>query len=201
MAEEGIVIAVTGDKGGVGKSTLTALFTEWLRYKGYTVKVIDSDPNQSTQVWIDKCADLGQAISSPDADITIVDTAGTTGSSFTKYIRDADIILVPFQPHDADLEVIVGWFLSVKESVQERVLFIPNRLTRTNVQQEGMGDLIDAIKEEGKGKILSGLVNRPAVYPKVLKGAALNFFNNRLDKKTREETEHLFTQVINALED
>jgi MinD superfamily P-loop ATPase len=97
------LIAVTGDKGGVGKSTLVALLAEWQLHQGEKVQIIDTDPNQTTQTWIDKCADLGRTISSKEAAITIVDTAGTSGSSLTKYIRNAEMILVPFKPHVADL--------------------------------------------------------------------------------------------------
>ena len=48
------MIAVTGDKGGVGKSTLVALLAEWLLHQGRSVHIIDTDPNQTTQTWVDK---------------------------------------------------------------------------------------------------------------------------------------------------
>src|ERR1043165_10218569 len=93
-----MLIALTGDKGGVGKSTLAILLAEWLLMKGHSVRVIDADPNQTSQTCIDKCHDQGYEISSPNGKVTIVDTAGTSGSSLHKYIRQPDLILVPFQP-------------------------------------------------------------------------------------------------------
>jgi cellulose biosynthesis protein BcsQ len=97
------LIAITGDKGGVGKSTITALTAEWLLHHNYPVTIIDADPNQTTQTWIDKCVEKGRNINTGKL-ITIVDTAGTSGSSLSKYIRNADLILVPFKPHVADLK-------------------------------------------------------------------------------------------------
>lgn len=192
------LIAVTGDKGGVGKSTLAALTAEWFLYQGKTVRIIDADPNQTTKTWVDKCAEVGRQVSSDSAEITIVDTAGTSGSSLT-HIREADLIMVPFKPHVADLEVIVGWFLSLKDTLQERVLFIPNMRSRTKEQREGYQALTDAVAEEGRGKIVSGLVQRDAVYPPFLNGSDQNFFSGKLDKNTRQEAEAMFKAVSSEL--
>lgn len=192
------LIAVTGDKGGVGKSTIAALMAEWMLWKNYPLTIIDADPNQTTQTWVDKCAEKGRKINTGKL-ITIVDTAGTSGSSLSKYIRNADLILVPFKPHVADLEVIVAWFLSLKESLQERIFFIPNMLSNTKEQRQGVNELQTLIEEEGKGEILSGLVERKAVYPILLNGNEVNFFETKLDIKTRQETTELFEAVQNIL--
>ncbi len=195
-----LLIAVTGDKGGVGKSTIAALLAEWLLHQGRSVHVIDTDPNQSTQTWVDKCAGFGRTVSFNDAAITIVDTAGTSGSSLTKYIRNADLILVPFKPHVADLEVVVGWFLSLKESLQERVLFIPNMLSNTKEQRTGVAEIEAVIKEETRGYLLPGLSERKAVYPPLLNGNVKNFFETNIDYKTKDETKALFTEITQLLD-
>ena len=195
-----LLIAITGDKGGVGKSTIAALLAEWLLHQGRSVRIIDTDPNQSTQTWVDKCADKGRTISSNDAAITIVDTAGTSGSSLTKYIRHADLILVPFKPHVADLEVVVGWFLSLKESLQERVLFIPNMLSNTKEQKTGVAEIKAVIKEETRGQLLPGLSERKAVYPPLLNGNKVNFFETNIDYKTKDETQALFTSITQLID-
>ncbi|MCG6137076.1 MAG: ParA family protein [Nostoc sp. LLA-1] len=199
--KESFLLAVTGDKGGVGKSTIAALLAEWLLYNKYAIHIIDADPNQSTQTWIDKCREVGRVISTRDANITIVDTAGTSGSSLTKYIRQADMILVPFKPHVADLEVIVGWFLSLKEELQKRVFFIPNMLSPTKEQRAGVEELRSVVSGEGRGSVLPGLTERKAVYPPLLNGSKDNFFDSRLDKNTRAETSNLFTEVMRNLEE
>lgn len=198
MAENRL-IAVTGDKGGVGKSTIVSLLAEWLLHEKQTVKVVDADPNQTTKTWIDKCAGFGRQISHDKASITIVDTSGTSGSSLTQYIRKADLILVPFKPHVADLEVVMGWFLSLKEAIQERVLFIPNMVSKTKEQRTGIEELEKIVKEEGRGQLLSGISERKAVYPSLLNGSDTNFFDGKLDENTRVETEKLFTQILEAL--
>jgi cellulose biosynthesis protein BcsQ len=193
------LIVLTGDKGGVGKSTLAALLTEWFLSKGKQVNLIDADPNQTTKTWADKCKDVGYQVSTPDAPVTIVDTAGTSGSSLTMYIRKADIIVVPFQPHVADLETVVGWFTSIHPELQNRVVFVPNRLTTptlTREQREGLQQLRDVLKDEGRGRLAPGLSNRPAVYPPLLNGRRENFFRLLQDERVRDELITVFNNII-----
>jgi cellulose biosynthesis protein BcsQ len=193
------LIVLTGDKGGVGKSTLAALLTEWLLARGAQVHLIDADPNQTSKTWADKCEVLGYKVSTPAAPVTIVDTAGTSGSSLNKYIRQADIIVVPFQPHVADLETVVGWFLSINPELQNRVVFVPNRLTTptlTREQREGMQQIRDVLKEQGRGRLTPGLSNRPAVYPPLLNGRRENFFSLSQDEKVKNEVETVFNDIL-----
>ncbi len=160
------------------------------------MRIIDADPSQGTQTCIEKCKEEGYELSSPDASIRIVDTAGTSGSSLQRYILQADIILVPAQPHEADLEVVIGWFFSINPSLQKRVIFIPNRLLSTKEQQEGIEQMRMAIKKAKAGELILGLYNRPAVYPTVTSGRKENFFVRKLEKRAVEEINHLFSSIL-----
>src|SRR4051812_47401399 len=132
----------------------------------------------------------------PNAPITIVDTAGTSGSSLQRYIRQADAILVPFQPHVADLETVVGWFLSLNESLQNRVIFIPNRLAPTREQRDGLAELDATLKEQGRGKLAPGISNRPAVYPPIFNGRKKNLFKTKFDPIAEAELQQLFESIL-----
>ena len=196
--KEPLLIAFTGDKGGVGKSTLAILLAEWLTKQGIRVNIVDADPNQTAQTCVDKCQEQGYRISTPSAPITIADTAGTSGSSLQRYIRQADLIIVPFQPHVADLETVVGWFLSLNESLQNRVIFIPNRLAHTREQRDGLAELNAMLKEQGRGKLAPGLSNRPAVYPPIFNGRKENLFNTKLDPSAEAELRQLFESILES---
>ena len=196
--KEPLLIAFTGDKGGVGKSTLAILLAEWLTKKGIRVNIVDADPNQTAQTCVDKCQEQGYRISTPSASVTIVDTAGTSGSSLQRYIRQADLIIVPFQPHVADLETVVGWFLSLNESLQNRVIFVPNRLAHTREQRDGLAELNAMLKEQGRGKLAPGLSNRPAVYPPIFNGRKENLFNTKLDPSAEAELRQLFESILES---
>jgi hypothetical protein len=128
--------------------------------------------------------------------VTIVDTAGTSGASLNRYILQADVIVVPFQPHVADLETVLGWFLSVNEDLQRRVVFVPNRLTNTKEQRDGLEELRKILKETGRGRLVPGLSNRPAVYPPMLNGRKENFFKLLMDEKVKEEVQAMFKSLV-----
>jgi CobQ/CobB/MinD/ParA nucleotide binding domain len=195
-------IVLTGDKGGVGKTTIAILTAEWLLAQGYTVKLIDSDPNRSLQTWVDKCEETGYTVSTPKADITIVDTAGTSGAG-ASHIADAELIIAPFKPHTGDLEVVIGWFVNLRETRQERVVFVPNEWANTKEQRACMREIEATIEEEGRGRLVSGLFYRPAAYGGLLDGRKGNVFLTTFegfDQKARLEVEALFGAIMgNAL--
>jgi hypothetical protein len=110
-------------------------------------------------------------------------------------VKDMHSLVVPFQPHVADLETVVGWFLSINQELQSRVVFVPNRLTPTKEQRDGLQELRNIIKDEGRGHLAPGLSNRPAVYPPLLNGRKENFFRLVLDVKVKQEIEAVFASI------
>jgi chromosome partitioning protein len=53
LEEDAVVVAVQNFKGGVGKSTITKHFADYLALHGYRVLVIDCDPQASTTTMFD----------------------------------------------------------------------------------------------------------------------------------------------------
>lgn len=193
-------IAVTGDKGGVGKSTIAGLLVQWFKSKNYTVNILDADPNRTIYTWLEKCKNNNyEFCSTKEANLLVIDTAGTAGSSLIRYVKDADIIIIPFQPHIADLEIVIGWFLSINESLQKRVVFIPNRKEGTNEQKEGISQVSKIITEQQRGVLLEGLSNRPAVYPTLLNALSENYFTTLKDKKVFDEIHNNFSVIQKLL--
>jgi len=193
-------IAVTGDKGGVGKSTIAGLLVQWFKSKNYTVNILDADPNRTIYTWLEKCKNNNyEFCSTKEANLLVIDTAGTAGSSLIRYVKDADIIIIPFQPHIADLEIVIGWFLSINESLQKRVVFIPNRKEGTNEQKEGTSQVLKIITEQQRGFLLEGLSNRPAVYPTLLNALSENYFTTLKDKKVFDEIHNNFSVIQELL--
>ena len=193
-------IAITGDKGGIGKSTMSALLAQWFTYNNYSVNILDADPNRTIATWVDKCQQQNYDFClTNNPDLSIIDTAGTSGSSLIKYVKNADLIIIPFQPHVADLEVVIGWFLSIREDLQNKVIFLPNRKEGTNEQKEGLNQIINIIKEEKRGLLLNGIANRPAIYPTILNGLSNNYFASLKDQKALEETNTNFNVIREIL--
>ena len=93
-------IVFANPKGGVGKSTIAALFVEWCDYKKFSINTVDGDPNQTFNTWCIYRANEGRPIQpkKTPVDITVVDTAGTSNSAIT-WLQKADIVITPFKPN------------------------------------------------------------------------------------------------------
>ncbi|HSR68784.1 MAG TPA: ParA family protein [Acidobacteriota bacterium] len=202
-------IVVAGEKGGVGKSTVTVLTADWLAYQGQSVKITDADVNETTRKWVDYCAELGRSVSSHQGDYHLIDTAGRTGSGVS-FLRKADLILAPFQPLTADVDRLIDWFLMTNARIQRCVAFIPNRLRAAGLtieQQQGLVQVQKLIESEGAGHLLPGLIERLAVYPPLLGGSAENFFavsepdprKARSLVKAQAECDQLFREALALL--
>ena len=186
-------IAITNEKGGTGKSTITCLLVEYLNHLNKKVQLIDTDPIQTSQTWANNCKRDGRQVSQTPANYQVIDTAGSSGSAIT-WLADANLILVPFRPHYADLQTTITWFTSLKPDWQAKITFIPNHWQNTKEQRQGLEELKEVIEEEKQGKITNPLSNRPALYGTLLNGSKNNFFS-RKDLPT--EIKQLFKEILN----
>ena len=185
-------IAITNEKGGTGKSTIACLLVEYLNNLNKKVQLTDTDPIQTSQTWANNCQQEGRQVSTTPADYQIIDTAGSSGSALS-WLAEADLILVPFRPHYADLQTTTTWFTSLKPDWQAKIIFIPNHWQNTREQREGLIQLKQIIKEEKHGRITNPLTNRPALYGTLLNGNKTNFFSK---KGLPNEIKGLFKEIL-----
>jgi len=193
-------IVITNEKGGTGKSTIACLLTEWFNYQKKKVNLIDTDPIQTSQDWVNNCLAEGRIVSTnKDPQYQVIDTAGSSGAALG-WLKQANCILVPFQSHYADLKVTSDWFSSLNSKWQAKIIFIPNRWQNTKEQREGIIHLTNLIKENQSSSIITKpLVNRPAVYSAFLNGAKDNFFTNPKHPSETSELMKFINSCFNNL--
>ena len=189
-------IAITNEKGGTGKSTIACLLVEYLNNLNKKVQLTDTDPIQTSQTWANNCQQESRQVSTTPADYQVIDTAGSSGSALS-WLAEADLILVPFRPHYADLQTTTTWFTSLKPDWQAKIIFIPNHWQNTKEQRQGLDHLKEVIKDEKQGKITNPLSNRPALYGTLLNGSKTNFFSK---KGLPSEIKDLFKQILTNYE-
>ena len=188
-------IAITNEKGGTGKSTIACLLVEYLNHLKKKVQLIDTDPIQTFQTWVNNCKLEGRQVSTSPAIYQIIDTAGSSGSALS-WLAQTDLILVPFRPHYADLQTTITWFTSLKPDWQAKIIFIPNHWQNTKEQREGLKQLQKIISEEKQGQITIPLTNRPALYGTLLNGSKENFFAG---KEVPTETKKLMVEILSCV--
>lgn len=192
-------IVFANPKGGVGKSTIAALFVEWCDHKKFSITTVDGDPNQTFNTWCIYRTNEGRPLTqSNGTKVTVVDTAGTSNSAIT-WLQKADIVVTPFKPNFADLDLTVQWFQSLNAKVQSKMLFVPNMLGQASEHTYGIEEIKKITIDAGNGRVLADLAlkNRDAVYPEVLKGLSQNFFElGTKFKSAQEEFGKLATAIL-----
>lgn len=147
----GRIITVAQQKGGSGKTTLTVNLAVALRRKGFSVAVLDTDPQGSLGRWFMERLqrigeDPGLEFSTSSAwgasyegeklkrhfDVVLIDTPPKIESDLRPALRVADLILVPVASSQVDLWATEG-VLDLADREKRPVLIVLNR-TRPNTR-------------------------------------------------------------------
>lgn len=147
----GRIITVAQQKGGSGKTTLTVNLAVALRRKGFSVAVLDTDPQGSLGRWfMERLGRVGEdgglEFSTSSAwgasyegeklkkrfDVVLIDTPPKIESDLRPALRVADLVLVPIASSQVDLWATEG-VLDLADREKRPVLIVLNR-TRPNTR-------------------------------------------------------------------
>ena len=209
------ILAITGRKGGIGKSTLTANLAAEFAALGHTVAVLDTDPQQSLVAW----AGLGTGVLSTC--VEAVDTAHperfqatvrTAASAAARVLIDtppgfadpallaallADLVLLPAGPSPLDMLAAREALALTREARDQRggqwplIRFVPSRVqVHTNLSR----DLATSLAGFGE-PVLPAIGLRVAVAEAALHGLTIREYTP--GSVAHEE----FTALAHALEE
>lgn len=214
------VIAVTGRKGGIGKTSITAHLAGEFIAMQMAVQVLDTDPQHSLQHW----AQLGegwlrpitQAVSTshPEtfkqvvnqaqeaagaAGIVLVDTPPGLADPALLASLLADVVLLPAGPSPLDIVSVRDALELAREAQHQRgngrprLFFVPSKLTRATLS----ADLPDTLAALGES-LLPALGQRTAVAESALMGLTLAEYAKK--SKARSEFTALAKALLESLE-
>ena len=143
----GKVIAFSNQKGGSGKSTLSANIAVLWSNSGYKVAVIDADPQQSLTYWLTERKkyygddDIGIHFYKFDIrnlsaeikkikrkyDFIIIDSPPSITFETIQIIKASNCVFVPVQPSPLDLMATLP-FLQIAREERKKPLIILNRV-------------------------------------------------------------------------
>lgn len=117
------VLAIIGQKGGTGKSTIALGLAVQAQIAGKTVAVIDLDPQATAANWSDRRQDETPAVvscqvsrlaqvlgaaSGSGTDLVVIDTPGHSTDALIAAAKAADFVLMPIQPQLYDIETLTN---------------------------------------------------------------------------------------------
>jgi chromosome partitioning protein len=177
------IVAVAGQKGGIGKSTIAGNLAAELADLGRSVIVLDADPQHSLAAWaaqgagvlsqcVEKVKDgkpeilrAGARAAAKAVDVVLIDTP--PGMSPTAYQAAllADLVLLPCGPSSLDLFSLKGAMkLALEARAQRRckrprIRLVPSRVLMTTNLGRG---LLSSLEETGR-KVLPAIGQRVVV--------------------------------------
>jgi chromosome partitioning protein len=114
-------IAIVGQKGGTGKTTIAEALAVTASNSGYTVAVIDLDPQTTATNWRDRRKHEEPSVVSCQVarlrfvldearkngvDLVILDTPGKNAEATIEAAKAANLVLIPIQPIINDIETL-----------------------------------------------------------------------------------------------
>ena len=170
------IITVAQQKGGAGKTTLTAHLAVAFKDAGKSVALVDIDPQQSLSNWYRLRQELyedageGMVMSQIEGwrtraevqklargfDIVLVDTPPHAETETRVAVRGADLVVVPVQPSPMDVWATVP-VLKVAQKEGKQTLVVLNRVPARVTLTEPM---LEEIKQLGGNVARSRIGNR-----------------------------------------
>lgn len=187
------VIAIIQQKGGVGKSTITANLAGELVEKRLIVRVLDLDPQQSLAAWARMGGGILSEIVGPvsvnnpkefkavveaasnEAERVILDCPPGLPDTGMMAALMADIVILPVTPSPLDVIASKAALELIRDVQKQRargrplIAYAPSRIMQNTVLARDLEKTLAPTKE----KILPGITQRTAIAESVLMGLTL----------------------------
>jgi len=167
---EGMIITLTNSKGGVGKTFVAVHLACWLIQHGYSVVLVDSDPQQQANGYRDLAnlelevvilqseEEIESALPelAEEYDVVIVDAPGEMSQRVITILSLADFALLPSGGSQNDVRGL-AWSIEVIKEIQHQ----RNEITEVTSQRDLLPKtIVLPIKASNKHKTTRNLKNK-----------------------------------------
>jgi len=183
------VIALNSPKGGVAKTTLAILLASECAYKGYSVALLDADPNQHAALFGEKSTvtnlsfqgditdqNVISAIrkASKEFDLVFIDLPGATTTLNLKALQLSDYVVLPCQTSRPDVRDAMRGIKQIAEAGELKGLpddqTIPYSILWTRIpfsfESKAARSIREAISQTG-ARTMKTVLSERAVYKEI----------------------------------
>ncbi|CAO3438973.1 hypothetical protein [Azospirillum doebereinerae] len=133
----GRIFTFANSKGGVGKTTLAYAMTEYLKRHGFSVCVLDADPNKNLSGWMAATAiaefrvvqadDLVQIANAmaESFDFVIIDVPGANSTALINAVDISSLVLIPTKADAKDVVEAFRTYQHVLNAITKARRFSP----------------------------------------------------------------------------
>lgn len=180
------ILAVLNQKGGAGKTTIATHIAAGLQEKGFSVTIVDTDPQGSSRDWasiredhpisvvgIDRPTIERDLKSIAPVDFVIIDGAPQAAELAVSAIKAADYIVIPVQPSPydlwatADLVDLVKQRIEITDGKLQAAFIVSRAIVNSNLSKE-----ISAILEGYELPVFDTHIHQRVSYPGTAAGGS-----------------------------
>ena len=207
------IISVLNPKGGCGKTTISTNLARSLLDRGYSVLIVDSDPQGSARDW--HAANEGNPIElvaldrpnnvktlssmAANYDYVVIDGAAKLEDMMAAAIKTSDFILIPVQPSPYDIWAASDLvdFIKARQEVTDGVPLAAFVVSRV-VEGTRLGGDVRAALDEYALPVFETTITQRQVYPQTASEGLTVFDADNV--KAKAETNALIDEILAMIE-
>jgi chromosome partitioning protein len=217
------IIAFGTTKGGSGKSTVCILVAGEIADRGENVLILDTDPQQSTFKWFERCKAAGQPPERiqvvpclgektlgdqlkalPENGVVLIDTQGALTPALAIIASKADLIVVPSRATKMDVVEAAAFVKYTEHFRQDGVRLFINSVDAIAMKTAVFKEVVNYMAEEQIPYFTTMLYQRP-IYSDVSDDKGTLATIKRADpesvRKARANVAALLTEILEELSD